>query len=190
MKRVTEASVILLISPFLAISYSFLLVSNHANCYHEDNIFTMGRSYTNIIIHLIFHIKDTACLMKEDDLPQIFAYMGGIIRGVSGFAYTIGGRPDHIHILTTLPLTMTLPDFVRTIKAGSSKWIKQLSSDYRNFAWQEGYAAFSVSESIKHNVIDYISNQKLHHQRCSAYSEFIHFLEKNGISTDYVPHRM
>ena len=128
--------------------------------------------------------------MKEDDLPQIFSYMGGIIRGVSGFAYTIGGCPDHIHILTTLPLTMTLPDFVRTIKAGSSKWIKQRSSDYRDFAWQEGDGAFTVSESIKQNVIDYISNQKLHHQRCSAYSEFIHFLEKNGISTDYVPHQM
>ena len=150
----------------------------------------MGRSYTNIIIHLIFHIKDSACFMKEEDLPQIFRYLGGIIRSGSGFPYTVGGRPDHVHILTTLPHAMSLPDFVRTIKANSSKWLKQLAPEYKNFSWQEGYGAFSVSESIKHSVIDYIGNQKQHHQRYSAYDEFIHFLEKNGISTEYIPHQM
>ena len=150
----------------------------------------MGRSYTNIIIHLIFHIKDSACPMKEEDLPQIFRYVGGIIRSASGFTYTVGGRPDHVHILTSLPHAMSLPDFVRTVKANSSKWLKQLAPEYKNFSWQEGYGAFSVSESIKHNVIDYIGNQQQHHQRYSAYEEFIHFLEKNGIATDYVPHRM
>ncbi|MBO5684226.1 MAG: transposase, partial [Akkermansia sp.] len=127
--------------------------------------------------------------MKEDDLPQIFRYIGGIIRSASGFSYTIGGRPDHIHILTTLPISMTVPDFVRTIKASSSKWIKQLAPEYKDFSWQEGYGAFSVSESVKHNVVDYISNQKHHHQHRSAYCEFIHFLEKNGICTDFVPHQ-
>lgn len=148
---------------------------------------SMSRSYTNIIIHLIFHIKCSASPMKEEDLPQIFRYLGGIIRASSGFPYHIGGRPDHIHILTTLPTSMSVPDFVRAIKASSSKWVKHLSPEYKNFSWQEGYGAFSVSESMKHNVIDYISKQKQHHQHFSAHREFIHFLEKNGISTDYVP---
>ena len=105
----------------------------------------MGRSYTNIIVHIIFHVKDTKSQMREEDLSQIFQYMGGIIRSSSGYAYMIGGRPDHIHILSSLPVAMSLSDFVRSIKASTSKWIKTLDPGYKDFAWQEGYGAFSVS---------------------------------------------
>ena len=148
----------------------------------------MGRSYTNIIVHIIFHVKDTKSQMSEEDLSQIFQYMGGIIRSSSGYAYMIGGRPDHIHILSSLPVAMSLSDFVRSIKASTSKWIKTLDPGYKDFAWQEGYGAFSVSESNKHDVIDYIKNQKEHHQMRSSHDEFILFLEKNGLSTEYLPH--
>ena len=70
--------------------------------------------------------------MKEADLPKIFSYIGGIIRSVSGFAYTIGGRPDHIHILADIPSTTSLSDFVRTIKANTSKWVKTLDAEYKD----------------------------------------------------------
>ena len=146
----------------------------------------MGRTYANIIIHIIFHTKSKGCTMKEEDLSKIFHYIGGIIRALSGFAYSIGGRPDHIHILASLPASSSLSDCVRTIKANTSKWMKGLAPDYMNFSWQEGYGAFSVSESKKQEVINYINHQKKHHQTHSAHEEFIHFLEKNGISTEFL----
>ena len=146
----------------------------------------MGRSYTNIITHKIFHIKDSECAMKEEDLSQIYCYIGGIIRSLSGFTYTIGGRPDNIHILASLPASMALSDYVRTIKANSSKWMKSLGTEYANFSWHEGYGAFSVSESMKDAVIDYIKHQKEHHQCRSANDEFAHFLERNGLLSDFV----
>lgn len=124
--------------------------------------------------------------MKEEDLSQIYCYIGGIIRSLSGFTYTIGGRPDHIHILASLPASMALSDYVRTIKANSSKWMKSLGTEYANFSWQEGYGAFSVSESMKDAVIDYIKHQKEHHQCRSANDEFAHFLERNGLLSDFV----
>ena len=124
--------------------------------------------------------------MKEEDLSQIYCYIGGIIRSLSGFTYTIGGRPDHIHILASLSASMALSDYVRTIKANSSKWMKSLGTEYANFSWQEGYGAFSVSESMKDAVIDYIKHQKEHHQCRSANDEFAHFLERNGLLSDFV----
>ncbi len=122
--------------------------------------------------------------MKEEDLTRIFHYIGGTIRAISGHVYIVGGRPDHIHILASPPVVVSLADFVRTIKANTSRWIKGLDSSYSNFSWQEGYAAFSVSASRKVNVIHYISNQEIHHRKQTTLEEFNQFLEKNGFRLD------
>ena len=119
--------------------------------------------------------------MKEIDLPRIFRYIGGIIKTMDGYPYMIGGMPDHIHILTSIPPQFSVSDFVRSIKASSSKWIKSLDSTYHFFAWQEGYGAFSVSKSNINDVMDYISNQKQHHRTYTTQEEFKQFLLKHGI---------
>ena len=148
----------------------------------------MGRSYTNIITHIIFHTKNEESKLNENDLPQIYRYMGGVIHSMSAFVYTIGGRPDHIHVLAALPADITISDFVRSIKANTSRWIKGLHPSYKSFSWQEGYGAFSVSESMKSSVISYIETQKEHHKVLTAQEEFLQFLNKNGIVTNYKPH--
>ena len=89
-----------------------------------------------------------------------------------------------MHILATLPCTMTLADFVRTIMAGASKWIKGIDSDYKGFVWQEGYGAFSVSQSNVDIVIKYILNQKEHHKRLTTQEEFQQFLRKHGFFSE------
>ena len=144
----------------------------------------MSHSFTNVNVHIIFHIKRNSCVMKDEDLSRIFQYIGGIAREVSGHMYKVGGMPDHIHLLTPLPITSSLSDFVRIIKTNSSKWIKGISEEYKRFAWQEGYGAFSVSESNKQAVIQYIEKQQEHHKIRTAEEEFIMFLEKNGYVRD------
>lgn len=141
----------------------------------------MSSSYTNINIHIIFHTKYYGLTIKEEDLSEVFHYIGGLIRTLSGVAYKVGGRPDHIHILASLPITESISDFVRNIKANSSRWIKGLHVYYKNFAWQKGYGAFSVSESNKSTVVNYINNQKEHHRKVSTMDEFCMFLQKNGL---------
>ena len=142
---------------------------------------TMGRSYTNINVHIIFHTKENMCVMNEEDLTEIFRYIGGMVRTLSGYAFIVGGRPDHIHLLASIPLTMSLSDFVGKIKSNTSRWIKGLNAQYKDFTWQEGYGAFSVSESNKEQVLKYILSQKEHHRKYTAHEEFIHFLEKNHL---------
>ena len=144
----------------------------------------MGSSFTNINLHIIFHVGNTSVAMRDSDMPQIFQYIGGIIRELGGYAYMVGGQPDHIHILTSLPIKLNIPDFVRLIKTNSSKWLKQLHSEYKVFSWQEGYGAFSVSESNKKAVIHYILNQKEHHKVRTAHDEWMMFLDKNGFYMD------
>ena len=144
----------------------------------------MASTLVKIDVHLIFHIKNSGTEMREDDLPRIFAYIGGIIKGIGGLPIEIGGRPDHIHILSSLPKSMSLSEFVRNVKADSSKWMKSLDGCYGQFAWQEGYGAFSVSPSLIDNTINYIRNQAEHHKKRSFQDEYRLFLEAYGIQYD------
>ena len=144
----------------------------------------MASSLVKIDIHLMFHVKSTGVAMRSADLPRIFAYIGGIVNGLGGIPVLVGGMPDHIHILASLPPTKSLSDFVRSIKADSSKWIKSLDGSYGRFAWQDGYGAFSVSPSILEKTEDYIRNQTEHHKRRSFEDEYRALLEKYGVRYD------
>ena len=144
----------------------------------------MGNSLVKIDIHLIFHIKTTGVKMRECDLNDIFAYIGGIIKGVNGIPIEIGGRTDHIHILASLPKTMALSEFVRTIKSNSSRWIKDIDVCYKMFEWQEGYGAFSVSPTLLDKTINYIRSQEEHHAKRNTKEEYKMFLDAYGIEYD------
>lgn len=122
--------------------------------------------------------------MRENDLERIHAYLGGIINNLGGIPIIVGGIDDHIHILTSLPKTMALTDFVRVIKADSSKWMKQIDSHYSNFSWQEGYGAFSVSPSLIEKTTNYIRNQAEHHKKRTFREEYKMFLDAYGIQYD------
>ena len=74
----------------------------------------MGNSFTNINIHIIFRTKSGGLQIREEDLAEMFQYIGGIIRSLFGVAYMVGGRPDHIHILTSLPVAITLSELFST----------------------------------------------------------------------------
>jgi REP element-mobilizing transposase RayT len=144
----------------------------------------MASSLVKIDIHLVFHVKSTGIPMRKEDLPRIFQYIGGVIKGMDGIPIVVGGIEDHIHILASLPKTMALTDFVRNIKANSSKWIKTLDCYYTPFCWQDGYGAFSVSPSLLDKTINYIRKQEEHHRKRSFHDEYKSFLERYNISYD------
>ena len=144
----------------------------------------MASTLVKIYIHVVFHVKSLGIEMREEDLKQFFAYIGGIIRGIGGIPIQIGGMPDHVHILTVVPKTMSLADFVRSIKAQSSKWMKSLDASYQQFAWQEGYGAFSVSPSLLKKTISYIQGQPEHHKKRTFIEEYKLFLDAYGIDYD------
>ena len=144
----------------------------------------MANTYTKLNIHIVFHVKSTSVCIKNEDLPKVFAYIGGIVRNVDGYPVTIGGIENHIHILATMPKTMSVSEFVQKIKANSNRWIKTLDKYYESFAWQEGYGAFCVSPSLLKKTIHYIETQEQHHHEESVRDEFKRFLKENGIEFD------
>ncbi len=144
----------------------------------------MPHSFVAIELHIIFHVKNHQSRLKTDDLPRIHSYIGGIVRMLGSTVITIGGVEDHVHLFCTLPTMKSPGDFVKEIKRVSSVWIKGLDESYRNFSWQTGYGAFSVSPSIKEKVIHYINNQREHHRTHTFREEFEAFLKAYGMEYD------
>src|SRR5690606_2450441 len=91
---------------------------------------------------------------------ELYAYIGGIIKENSSVPIKINGTEDHIHILATMSKNIALAKFVEEIKRNSSRWIKTKGIEYQDFAWQGGYAGYSVSQSVVERVKKYIENQK------------------------------
>ena len=144
----------------------------------------MAQSLSQLYIHIVFSTKKRFPFIRPEIEKELFAYMGGIIKNNGGIPFIINGMPDHIHIFTNLPRTISLAKYVENIKRNSSKWIKTKGDEYKNFAWQNGYAAFSVSSSVKEIVTRYIANQKQHHQKQKYKTEVIQFLKKYNVDFD------
>jgi putative transposase len=124
---------------------------------------TMGHTYTRLLIHSIFSTQNRIAYLREDRRSDVFAFMVGIVREFGGFAIDINGPEDHVHLLLHIPASMAVSESVKLIKTNSSRWINEKRVLHRTFAWQIGYAAFSVSESKIDEVSRYIANQEAHH---------------------------
>jgi REP element-mobilizing transposase RayT len=110
--------------------------------------------------------------------------MGGIVRDLKGAAINVNGAQDHVHMLVRLPSLLCVAKAVEVVKTNSSRWIHEKRVLHRTFAWQAGYAAFSVSESQSDDVSRYITNQPEHHRRVGFQEELISFLQRAHIQYD------
>jgi REP element-mobilizing transposase RayT len=142
----------------------------------------MPHALVNNRVHVIFSTKHREDLIPEDAQPRLWAFIGGIARNNGFTALAVGGTGNHAHALLALPATVPLAKAVQLIKGGSSKWCNENLS--RHFAWQEGYAAFSVSPSQKQAVIHYIANQPGHHSKHTFEQELKEILVKSETPFD------
>jgi REP element-mobilizing transposase RayT len=142
----------------------------------------MGSSYTSLHFHIVFSTKQRRGLITAAWRPRLHEYLGGTVRGLGGVAETVGGVEDHVHILASLNATQRLADFLRELKKASSVWSAENHDP--SFAWQEGYAAFSVSPTHRDVVRRYIANQEAHHQKVGFVDEIKRLLARNGVDYD------
>ena len=144
----------------------------------------MPHSHVSNFVHYIFSTKQRSPFIVPELETRLWPYMGGIARENGMKAITIGGTSDHVHALISLPATTSVAKAIQLVKGGASKWVHDEFPKYRDFGWQEGYGAFSVSASQVENVVTYIARQKVHHKKRTFEDEFIDFLDKHGVDYD------
>jgi putative transposase len=144
----------------------------------------MPQSLSKVILHIVFSTKNREPWLDRHIRQRMHAYLATICRDVDADFVQVDGVADHVHIVTTLPRTVSQAQLIEQIKKGSSKWIKSLDARYRGFFWQRGYGAFSVSPSQLDAVLDCINKQREHHRSRSFQEEYRELLLKHGVDFD------
>ena len=144
----------------------------------------MPQSLAKLVVHLIFSTKGRRPLIPKERQPDLNSYLAGILRNLNSPAIIIASLPDHVHLLFNLHREQAVSRVVMKLKANSSLWMKKQNPDFNFFSWQNGYGAFSVSESRVAIVKDYINRQHEHHKKVSFQEELKNFLEKHHIEYD------
>ena len=147
------------------------------------NLNNMPSTYLSLHYHLVFSTKGRVPLIASEWRDRLHDYLGGTVRGLDGFAEAIGGVADHVHLMVGLKATHCLADVMRELKKASSVWVHE-QMGLHPFAWQEGYAAFTVSATARDAVTKYIVNQEEHHRVKSFREELVEMLKMTGIPYD------
>ena len=105
----------------------------------------MSDSYTNLLYHIVFSTKDRRPLITSEIEPQLYDYIGGIIRRLGGICLELNGTEDHVHLLAKLRPDCALSDILRELKANATGWMHEVFPELKDFSWQRGYGAFTVS---------------------------------------------
>jgi REP element-mobilizing transposase RayT len=144
----------------------------------------MANTYTQIYIHYVFAVQNRTGLIQKHWKDELYKYMTGTITNKGHKLLTIGGMPDHIHVLVSMSPKQAPSDLMADVKRSSSLWINENRFVPGNFSWQEGFDAFSYGKSQIHDMANYIETQDKHHKKRTFMEEYLEFLKLFDIEYD------
>ena len=144
----------------------------------------MSQSLVNNLVHLVYSTKHRTPWIPKESKEALYAYQAGIFKQWNSPAIILGGVEDHIHALFSLSRNHALKKIVEEVKKGSSKWMKTDGPAIKDFFWQNGYAAFSVSQSNVPEVKQYIQHQEIHHRKMTFQEELRALFDRHEIEYD------
>jgi putative transposase len=137
----------------------------------------MSHTFTKIWMHVVFSTHERQPIISPRLEAFLHRHLGHLLKEMECTPLAINGMPDHIHLLFQLNPNKSIAEIIKNVKGNSSHTINQSNLVENKFAWQTGYAAFSVSESVVEKVREYILNQQEYHNKKSFQDEFESFLK-------------
>ena len=143
----------------------------------------MAHTFCSSLFHCVFSTSERRKAIAPEIQERLWAYVGGIARENGMMAHAVGGTEDHVHVLLSIPKTVTIAGAMQKIKGGSSAWMHQ-DCGLKAFAWQKGYGAFTIGVSQVDATVAYIAGQAEHHKKRNFQSEYLAILKQHGIEYD------
>ena len=144
----------------------------------------MAQTLVSLMVHIIFSTKNREPFVTHSIEPELFAYMGGILKNQNSRLLDAGGTADHVHMLISQSKNVSLSSLMKDLKKDSSFWIKRKGREFHNFHWQDGYGAFSIGHSQIPELKKYISQQKEHHRKRTFQEELMAFFDEYEMEYD------
>lgn len=138
-------------------------------------------SFNSCLVHCVWGTKERRRFIDEKLKARLWPYLGGIARENKMRALIIGGVADHVHVLLSLPPTLSVGKSIQLLKGNSFKWVHETFREQWDFQWQEGYGAFSIGISGVENTTRYIQRQEEHHRKLTFMEELEGFLKRHGM---------
>lgn len=143
-------------------------------------------THVRVRIHAVFATSKLRPVLSGEMGSRTHRYLAGVARRMGVGVPAAGGAAEHVHLLLDLPSTLAMADCMRILKGASSKWLNKLGELERGFAWQPGYAAFSVCASRFDATIDYIRDQKRLHTTLPFTREYEMFLDVHRLDSETI----
>ena len=144
-------------------------------------------SYYQLYYHIVFRTKDSMHAITEEYEKQFYAYVLGFLTNKECKLLRIGGMPDHVHMLVSIPPSIAISDCVRDIKIASHKFLREHVDKFPLFyGWAKSYCVLTCSQSSKDAVFNYIKNQKEHHKKTSFRDELLAFFREYEVDEEKV----
>lgn len=146
----------------------------------------MAHTFSQYYSHLVWSTKNRFPLITEQIQERLYPYIVKTVEDHKGKVLALNGMSDHVHLLISHKVTLSISELMRDLKSATSKFIRTAyaDSDLRLFSWQEGYGAFSIGQSTLEAAIKYVQNQQEHHQKFTFEQEYLEFLKRNKIQYD------
>lgn len=144
----------------------------------------MPNTYTQLYIHFVFAAKYRMAIIQPEWEEQLHRYITGIVQNNGHKLLAINSATDHSHLFIGLNPSQSISELMRLVKGDSSEFVNKQGFTKRKFQWQEGYGAFSNSNSQIDSVVKYINNQKEHHRKKSFKEEYLNILKDYSVNYD------
>ena len=144
----------------------------------------MANTYHKVYVQIIFAVKYRKAVLNKEWRSEVFSVIAKFINNTGCQSLIVNGVEDHVHCFLSLKPTVSMSELMKTVKAKFSKFINDQKILEHRFEWQEGYGAFSYSQSQIQNVYSYIQNQEKHHAKKTFREEYLELLEKFEIEFD------
>jgi putative transposase len=144
----------------------------------------MPQSLDNVLIQIVFSVKNREPLLGKRVRPELFAYVDRVVHRVGCVCLKVGGIEDHVHLAVRLGRTVEIAKLVERVKTSTSQWLKSTGADRAHFAWQRGYGVFSIGHRDLPALLSYVDGQEEHHKALSFEDEYRLLLKAHGIEGD------
>jgi putative transposase len=118
--------------------------------------------YWRLFYHVVWGTKNRLALIDPAWEKDLYGYLWGKATALECIPHAMGGMPDHIHVVISIPLKLSVATLIGQLKGASSHYINKEYAD-GSFLWQAEYGVFSFSEKSLSAIVDYVNNQKKHH---------------------------